>query len=65
MVEKSLWSANVLFMERDWMPTITSSRADAVYALTGLNTTIRRIDMLCKLKEFLPRRPHQTNDASN
>ena len=48
MVEKSSRSANILSMERDWIPTIASSSVNAVYDLTYLNTVIRRIDVLCK-----------------
>ena len=50
MVERSSRSANILSMERDWIPTIASSsrEEDASYNLTYLNTMIRRIDVTCK-----------------
>ena len=48
MIEKSSRNANILSLERDWIPTLASSRQDASYDLTYLNTMIRRIDVLCK-----------------
>ena len=40
-------------MERDWVPTLANTSVDAKnpvpYDLTHLNTTMKRIDMLCKL----------------
>ena len=53
MVEKLSRGANILSMERDWVPTLANMSADGnhpvPYDLTHLNTTMRRIDMLCKL----------------
>ena len=53
MIEKLSRGANILSMERDWVPTLTNTSVDAQhpapYDLTHLNTTMRRIDMLCKL----------------
>ena len=48
MVERSSRSANILSMERDWIPTIASPSADDTYNLTYLNTIMRRIDVVCK-----------------
>ena len=47
MVEKSSRSANILSMERDWIPSIAAP-PKSCYNLTYLNTMIRRIDVLCK-----------------
>ncbi len=53
MVEKLSRGANILSIERDWVPTLANTSVDAKhrtpYDLTHLNTTMRRIDMLCKL----------------
>lgn len=53
MVEKLSRGTNILSMERDWVPTLANTSFDAKhpapYDLTHLNTTMRRIDMLCKL----------------
>ena len=53
MVEKLSRGANLLSIERDWVPTLANTSVDvqhpAPYDLTHLNTTMRRIDMLCKL----------------
>lgn len=53
MVEKLSRGTNILSMERDWVPTLANTSVDAnrpaPYDLTHLNTTMRRIDMLCKL----------------
>lgn len=53
MVEKLSRGTNLLSMERDWVPTLANVSIDAkhpaTYDLTHLNTTMRRIDMLCKL----------------
>ena len=53
MIEKLSRGANILSMERDWVPTLANISADAKHPapfdLTHLNTTMRRIDMLCKL----------------
>ena len=53
MVEKLSRGTNILSMERDWVPTLANTCVDAEhpapYDLTHLNTTMRRIDMLCKL----------------
>lgn len=53
MVEKLSRGTNILSMERDWVPTLANTSVDAKhpapYDLTHLNTTMRRIDMLCKL----------------
>lgn len=44
---------NILSIERGWVPTLANTtinaRHPAPYDLTHLNTTMRRIDMLCKL----------------
>ena len=48
MVERSSRSANILSMERNWIPTIASSGANDTYSLTHLNTMMRRIDVICK-----------------
>ena len=47
MVEKSSRMANILSMERDWVPTIASTDGDG-YTLTHMNTVMRRIDIACK-----------------
>ena len=53
MVEKLSRGTNILSMERDWVPTLANTSVDAKnpvpYDLTHLNTTMKRIDMLCKL----------------
>ncbi len=53
MVEKLSRGTNIISMERDWVPTLANTSVDAthrvLYDLTHLNTTMRRIDMLCKL----------------
>ena len=53
MVEKLSRGTNILSMERDWVPTLANPSVDAKHPapldLTHLNTTMRRIDMLCKL----------------
>lgn len=53
MIEKLSRGANILSMERDWVPTLANTSVDAQhpapYDLTHLNTTMRRLDMLCKL----------------
>ena len=48
MVEKSSRMANVLCMERDWVPTVANAN-DEGYSLTHMNTTMRRIDIACKI----------------
>lgn len=52
MVEKVSRMANVLSMERDWVPTIANPPIEGMsvtkFDLTHLNTIMRRIDMLCK-----------------
>lgn len=53
MVEKLSRGTNILSIERDWVPTLANTSVDAKnpapYDLTHLNTTMKRIDMLCKL----------------
>ena len=53
MVEKLSRMTNILSMERDWIPTLANPSVEGrrwtPYGLTHLNTTIRRIDMLCKI----------------
>ena len=53
MLEKLSRGTNILSMERDWVPTLANTSLDAehhvIYDLTHLNTTMKRIDMLCKL----------------
>ena len=53
MAEKLSRGANILSIERDWVPTLANPSVDAKhqldYDLTHLNTIMRRIDMLCKL----------------
>lgn len=53
MVEKLSRGTNILSMERDWVPTLANTSVDVnrptPYDLTHLNTTMRRLDMLCKL----------------
>ena len=53
MVEKLSRGTNILSMERDWVPTLANPSVDAKHPapfdLTHLNTTMKRIDMLCKL----------------
>ena len=53
MAEKLSRGANILSIERDWVPTLANTSPDAKnpapYDLTSLNTTMKRIDMLCKL----------------
>ena len=48
MVEKSSRMANVLCMERDWVPTLANAN-DEGYSLTHMNTAMRRIDIACKI----------------
>lgn len=52
MIEKVSRMANVLSMERDWVPTIANPPTEGMsrtkFDLTHLNTIMRRIDMLCK-----------------
>jgi iron-regulated transporter 1 len=49
--EKLSGVANMLSMERDWVPTLSSAVADTMptYDLTHLNAVMRRIDLTCKL----------------
>ena len=53
MAEKLSRAANILSMERDWVPTLANpswnATVKAPYNLTHLNTALRRIDLLCKL----------------
>ena len=53
MVEKLSRMTNTLSMERDWIPTLANPSVEGKrwqpYGLTQLNTTIRRIDMICKI----------------
>ena len=53
MVENISRGTNILSIERDWVPTPANTAVDAKYPvsydLTHLNTTTRRIDMLCEL----------------
>ena len=52
MVEKLSRMTNTLSMERDWIPTLANPSMPGrwtPYELTQLNTTIRRIDMICKI----------------
>ena len=53
MVEKLSRGANILSMERDWIPTLANPTSQTAtrtsYNLTHLNTVMRRIDLLCKL----------------
>jgi len=44
--------ANMLVMERDWVPAVAESGSTTrpgAYTLTTLNATMRRIDLICKL----------------
>ncbi|KAJ9602313.1 hypothetical protein H2200_013168 [Cladophialophora chaetospira] len=47
MVEKASRMANILSMERDWVPTLANVD-DEDYSLTHMNTVMRRIDIGCK-----------------
>ena len=47
MVEKASRMANILSMERDWVPTIANADGEGS-SLTHLNTVMRRIDIVCK-----------------
>ena len=54
VLEELSGSANMISMERDWVPTIASqtdhARSDGpAYTLTHLNAVMRRIDLICKL----------------
>jgi len=57
IVEKLSGVANMLAMERDWVPALatnatmsTSTTSEAsIYTLTRLNSVMRRIDLICKL----------------
>ena len=54
-LEKLSGVANMICMERDWIPLIASQAKDATtsstykYDLTHLNASMRRIDLICKL----------------
>ncbi|KIX94121.1 uncharacterized protein Z520_10147 [Fonsecaea multimorphosa CBS 102226] len=47
MVEKASRMANILSMERDWVPTLANADGED-YSLTHMNTVMRRIDITCK-----------------
>lgn len=47
VIEKLSGSANMMSMERDWVVTVCGSNDGAM--LTKLNSTMRRIDLICKL----------------
>ena len=53
MVEKLSRMTNILSMERDWIPTLANPSVEGKvwipYGLTQLNTTTRRIDIICKI----------------
>ncbi|KAF8577863.1 hypothetical protein K439DRAFT_1664025 [Ramaria rubella] len=56
ILEKLSGSANMISMERDWVPTIApqidsepAHSHTSAYTLTRLNAVMRRIDLLCKL----------------
>jgi len=52
ILEKLSGVANMISMERDWIPILaphSSGSTSSAYDLTHLNAVIRRIDLICKL----------------
>lgn len=49
IVERLSGVANMISMERDWVPTVSVSDPVDGNSLTRLNTIMRRIDLICKL----------------
>ena len=49
ILEKLSGTANMISMERDWIPLLASQTSDSTYSLTQLNAVMRRIDLICKL----------------
>jgi iron-regulated transporter 1 len=50
ILERLSGVANMLTMERDWVPAIADPvRGSGTYTLTTLNAKMRRIDLICKL----------------
>ena len=49
ILEKLSGSANMISMERDWIPILAAQTGGSAYDLTHLNAVMRRIDLICKL----------------
>ena len=49
ILEKLSGTANMISMERDWIPLLASRTSGSAYSLTQLNAVMRRIDLICKL----------------
>ena len=48
-LEKLSGAANMISMERDWIPILAAQTRGNAYNLTHLNAVTRRIDLICKL----------------
>lgn len=49
ILEKLSGTANMISMERDWIPILAAQTHSSAYDLTHLNAVMRRIDLICKL----------------
>ena len=49
ILEKLSGAANMISMERDWIPILATQTNGSAYDLTHLNAVMRRIDLVCKL----------------
>ncbi|KAA6409009.1 MAG: hypothetical protein FRX48_07353 [Lasallia pustulata] len=49
ILEKLSGAANMISMERDWIPILAAQTSGSAYDLTHLNAVMRRIDLVCKL----------------
>lgn len=49
IMEKLSGTANMISMERDWIPILAAQTHGSAYDLTYLNSVMRRIDLICKL----------------
>jgi len=49
MVESLSRKANVISIERDWVPVLTRATSTTGYSLTHVNAMMSRIDIMCKL----------------
>lgn len=49
IVEKLSGTANMICMERDWIPILAARTHGSAYDLTHLNAVMRRIDLICNL----------------
>lgn len=49
IMEKLSGTANMITMERDWIPILAAQNHGSAYHLTHLNAVMRRIDLICKL----------------